>query len=47
MLLNTEKLLSILKYIVLLSLAGTLLWLSFREVELESFVAGIKEANWR
>jgi uncharacterized protein (TIRG00374 family) len=40
------KFLSAIKYIILLSLAGVLLWLSFREVELESFVNGIKEANW-
>ena len=41
------RLLSVLKYIVLLSLAGVLLWLSFREVKWESFVNGIKDADWR
>lgn len=41
------RLLSVLKYIVLLSLAGVLLWLSFREVKWESFENGIKDADWR
>jgi uncharacterized membrane protein YbhN (UPF0104 family) len=41
------RLLSALKYVVLLSLAGVLLWLSFREVKWDSFVSGVKDADWR
>jgi uncharacterized membrane protein YbhN (UPF0104 family) len=36
-----------LKYIVLLLLAGVLLWLSFREVEWKEFVTGVKSADFK
>ena len=41
------KIFSVLKYVILLLLAGTLLWFSFREVEWNSFVNGFRSADFR
>ena len=41
------KIFSVLKYVILLFLAGTLLWFSFREVEWSSFAEGFRSADFR
>ncbi len=42
-----KRVFSAVKYILLLALAGLLLWFSFKGVKWEDFVAGLKEADFR
>lgn len=41
-----DKFRKVLKYVLSLSLAVALLWLSFREVDWSDFLAGLKECRW-
>ncbi len=41
-----KKISRILKYIISAALAAVLLWFSFREVEWEDFMAGLKDCRW-
>ena len=40
------KIKSTIKYIISIVLAAVLLWASFREVDWQDFVAGVKDCNW-